>query len=212
MADDSWYRRRTWTSDDQAAFFERLRRSRDGFHKAQYCRIQAYELQQAGHFQAALDLLELLMANWHDDAQQAAVYHQSAECLENLGDKQAAIAAYRSTFEVQRKTPGWITNAHLDFGLLVTTLPAPHLYDEALAVLDEFEYESPFPIQEYQAALARALIWDAKGDRLKARRHAKAALAAASKTHSGFTHHARLGLVENVSTELHGRIERIAND
>ena len=145
-------------------------------------------------------------------AQQASVYHQMAQCLEKLGDIHAAIAAYRSTFEVQRKTPGLITNAHLDFGILVATLPAPDLYDEALAVLAEFVGGSQFPIEEYQAAIARALIWHDKGDGLQSGRYAKAALAAASKTHSGFAKHAHLGLVENVPMELHNRIARLAVD
>jgi hypothetical protein len=75
VADESWYRRRTWTDEDRAGFFARLRRSRSGFHKAQYCRIQAYELQQAGNYHAALELLDLLMKEWPDDAQKAAVFH-----------------------------------------------------------------------------------------------------------------------------------------
>jgi hypothetical protein len=43
MADD-WYRRKTWTAEDREEFFTRLRRSRGAFHKAQYARIQAFEL------------------------------------------------------------------------------------------------------------------------------------------------------------------------
>ena len=86
MGDDTWYRPRTWSDEDQAAFFAKLQRSRSGFHKAQYCRIQAYELQQAGSYKAALQLLDLLLAEWPTDAQKAAAFHQRAMYAEKLGD------------------------------------------------------------------------------------------------------------------------------
>lgn len=211
MANDSWYRRGTWTQDEQAAFFARLKRSRGAFQKAQYCRIQAYELQQAGNFDAAIDLLKRLMAEWPDDFQEALVHHQMAQCLERIGDLPAAVDMYRSTFEDQRRFRGVRTNAHLDFGLFVATFPKPELFDEALAILDEFAGGAQFPIHEYQAALARALIWEAKCDGIQSARYAKAALAAASKTYSGFAKHPTLGLVKDIPEDIRLRIERLAN-
>ena len=41
---EEWFRRKTWTQEDREAFFARLKRSRGLFHKAQYLRVQAYEL------------------------------------------------------------------------------------------------------------------------------------------------------------------------
>ena len=210
MAEHSWYRRRTWTSDDQAAFFARLRRSRGGFHKAQYCRIQASELQQAHNYEAALGLLDLLMAEWPGDAQTAAVYYQKAECHEKLGDAEAAIAAYRLVFQAQREQVGYRTSADLSFGWLVALTPYPALYDEALSALDEFASSSTFPYELFKAAVVRALIADARGDRQRAARYATSALAEAARTHSGYARHATLGLVANVASELVERLKRIA--
>jgi len=210
MADESWYRRRTWTAEDQSEFHAKLRRSRGGFQKAQYCRIQAYELQQAGNFKGALELLDLLMAEWSDDAQKAQVFSQKAQCLEALGSITEALVSYRLVFDTQRKEPGTITNAHLAFGMLVALAPCPELYDEALSVLDEFESPSWFPYLDFSAATIRALIADAKGDRELAARQAKAALTEAAKTHSGYSRHPRLGLVTSIKPDLESRLNRIA--
>lgn len=211
MADESWYRRRAWTDEDQAAFFARLRRSRSGFHKAQYCRKQAYELQQAGNFPAALELLDLLMKEWPDDAQKAAVFHQRAACLENLGDTEGALNAYRSVFDAQRALPSSLTTAHLGFGLLVALSPYPDLYDEAMSVLDEFASSSTYPVHDFQAATIRALIADSKGEQAEASRQAQLALAAADRTHSGYARHATLGLVTGIEPSLEGRLRQLAS-
>ena len=87
MSDD-WFRRHTWTDSDRAEFYARLERSRTAFHKAQYARIQAYELHQAGgarYAREALDLLDTIVESWMGDAQRASVHHQRAECLRDLG-------------------------------------------------------------------------------------------------------------------------------
>ncbi len=210
MADESWYRRKTWSSNDEAEFFRRLARCRTGFHKAQYCRIQAYELQCEGEYHAALRLLELLTREWPDDAQQRQVFEQKAICLERVGQPDAAITAYRAVFDVQRKKPGCITRAHEGFGWLAATVPYPRLFDEALSVLDEFQYSHDFPAGEFRSAAVRALIWDAKGDRKKASEYANAALAANLKHYSGFANHPRLGLVEKIEPGLRSKIEEIA--
>lgn len=212
MSDESWYRRRTWTAEDQTAFFTKLRRSRGGFYKAQYCRIQAYELQQAGNYKAALELLDLVMTEWPADADKAAVYCQKAECLEQLGETTAALEAYRIVFEAQRQSPGHIAAAHLGFGMLVALSACAESYDVALSALDEFGARSSFPIQDFKAASIRALIADAQGKREAASRQAKSALAAAARTHSGFSRHATLGLVTSVQPDLEERLRHIARD
>lgn len=208
-ADETWYRRSTWSDEDQAAFFAKLQRSRSGFHKAQYCRIQAYELQRARNYKASLQLLELLLAEWPNDAQKAAAFHQKAECLEKLGDKTAALNAYRLAFDAQREKPSEITTAHLDFGFLVALSPYPDFYDEALSVLEEFG-SSSFPIEEFKTATIRALIADTTGHREEASRQSQLAFAAAAKKHSGFVRHAQLGLVTEIPLHLEDRLKRMA--
>jgi tetratricopeptide (TPR) repeat protein len=209
---DEWYRRKTWTLEDREEFFTRLRRSRGAFHKAQYARIQAYELlttRTRDAYVAALELLDLILTEWRDDAQLASVYHHRAECFIGLGDRQSALDAFRQVFQTQRVCRGELTAAHLDFGWLVVTAPIPELYDEALAVLDEFGHEI-FPVQRYRASAIRALIFDSRGQREQAKIYAHAALQEAEATHSGFRYHARLGLVDSPDERIHNRLKTIA--
>jgi hypothetical protein len=68
MSNDDWFRRKTWTPVDCAEFFDCLRRRRGAFHKAQYARIQAYELQNVGTMETlhgAVELLDTILAEWH---------------------------------------------------------------------------------------------------------------------------------------------------
>jgi tetratricopeptide (TPR) repeat protein len=211
MADD-WYRRKTWTAEDREEFFTRLRRSRGAFHKAQYARIQAFELlttRTRDAYVAALELLDLILTEWRDDAQLASVYHHRAECFIGLGDRLSALDAFRQVFQTQRVSRGELTAAHLDFGWLVATAPIPELYDEALAVLDEFGHEI-FPVQRYRASAIRALIFDSLGQREQAQIHAHAALQETEATHSGFRYHACLGLVDLPDERTHNRLKTIA--
>lgn len=211
MADD-WFRRKTWTPSDREEFFARLRRSRGASNKAQYARIQAYELlttrtQEA--YSAALELLDMILAEWREDAQLAFVYHHRAECFLGLADVARAVVAYRQVFQTQRVCKGQLTMAHLDFGWLVATAPLPDLYDEALAVLSEFTHET-FPIDRYRSNTIHALILDARGQREQARGYARMALQEAAARHSGFRYHATLALVRSPDERVHERLQTLA--
>ncbi|MCW1921012.1 hypothetical protein OKA05_00500 [Luteolibacter arcticus] len=211
MADD-WYRRKTWTPIDREEFFERLRRSRGAFNKAQYARIQAYELLTTGTreaYSAALELLDMILAEWREDAQLAPVYHHRADCYLGLGDTERAMDAYRQVFQAQRVFKGHQTDAHIDFGWLIATTPLPELYDEALAVLGEFAH-GMFPVQRYRVNAIHALILDARGQREQARSHARAALDEAAARQSGFRYHATLGLVESPGESVYQRLQALA--
>lgn len=208
MAED-WFRRRSWELEDREEFFARLRRSRSAFNKAQYARIQAYTLltthTQEG-YRAALELLDMILNEWFNDAQLASVYFHRAECFSGLGDLLQAIESYRQVFQTQRARKREQTMAHLDFGWLVITVPMPELYDEALAVLCEF-HSDMFPVDCYRARAIQALILDARGKHEQARSHACLALEAADAKHSGFRYHAKLGLVNSPDQKVHRQLQ-----
>jgi tetratricopeptide (TPR) repeat protein len=211
MADD-WYRRKTWTANDREEFSARLRRSRGAYNKAQYARIQAYELlttRTHEAYLAALELLDMILAEWREEAQLASVYHHRAECFSGLGDLPRAIDAYRQVFQTQRVHKHELTMAHLDFGWLVATTPLPELYNEALAVLCEF-HRDMFPVDRYRANAIQALILDSQGKYEQARSYASVAIQAATATHSGFRYHAKLGLVASPDQKVHERLQSLA--
>jgi tetratricopeptide (TPR) repeat protein len=209
---DDWFRRKTWTAKDREDFFARLQRSRGAFHKAQYARIQAYELlttRTPEAYSAALELLDMILANWGEEAQLASVYHHRAECFAGLGDLPRAIEAYQQVFRRQRTRKSELTMAHLDFGWLVATTPLPEYYDEALALLSEFTHNN-FPVDQYRASAIHALIFDTRGQREQAHRYASVALQSAAARHSGFRYHAKLGLVKSPDEKVYKRLQMLA--
>jgi tetratricopeptide (TPR) repeat protein len=210
---DDWFRRKTWTTKDREDFFARLQRSRGAFYKAQYARIQAYELittRTPEAYSAALELLDLILANWGEDAQLASVYHHRAECFAGLGNLPCTLDAYRQVFRTQRTRKGELTMAHLDFGWLIATTPLPEHYDEALGLLDEFTHNN-FPVDQYRASAIHALICDARGQREQARLYAQLALQVAAARHSGFRYHAKLGLVKSPDENVYVRLQLLAD-
>ena len=212
MATDEWFRRKSWTATDREDFYLRLRRSRGGFHKAQYSRIQAYELQAVGTAETlsgAVELLEKILAEWPADAQLAAVHQQYAQCLLRLGQQEKAIESFRNSFRAQRQNPGHLTEAHLDFGWLCISVPLPDFYDEALLALDEFQYRSGFPVQIYRDAAIRAIIHHARNSTQTARDYAKQAVAAAALERSPYRYHQTLGLVTLTEPTIHARLQAI---
>ena len=214
-ADRDWFRRRTWTDEDQVDFFARLQRSRGEFHKVQYLRIQALELHKADrlrHARPSLELLDMLVERWPDETQLAAEHEQRAECLRDLGREEAAIDAYRSTFAQQRRLPRFVTNAHYEFAWWVASAGMVERFDEAMLVLAEFSDDGgiAFPALAYLAEGARALILDARGDRLSASVHARRAVTAIAQTDSGLRHHPKVGLARVRDGAAHARLTSLA--
>ena len=212
MSKDEWYRRKTWTPSDRTDFLARLERSRGDFQKAQYARIQAWHLQEIGTDEAtqgAVELLEMILSKWREDAQLAMVCLQHAQCLLVLGQQDRAINAFREAFRAQRAKPSEHTDAHLDFGWLCISAPLPQLYQEALCLLDEFQGPGVFPINTFREAAIRALIHDARKEHEAAREHAQRALSAATQTHSAFRRHSELGLVKAPDPEIIAKLQLI---
>lgn len=204
-----WFRRTTWTREDAAEFEDRLGRSRSASHKAQYLRIQALHLHEVGTrglTEAALGLLDQLIAKWPVASQLAAAQMLRAECLIDLGRPGDALQAYRAALDAQRTAPNWRTDAHLGFGELVVALRRAELYEEALAALEEFGDNDPFPAQQYSQAVTRALIAESRSELAEARRWARVALEAAASRESPFRRHKGLGLVRYADPVVYDRL------
>ncbi len=113
---EKWFRRKTWTQEDREAFFARLKRSRGLFHKAQYLRVQAYELAETGKQEAiaaALELIEMLIRDYPVPFELACAHLLRAECLASRNDLAGAVESYRHSLEAQRALPNVHANAHL---------------------------------------------------------------------------------------------------
>lgn len=115
MGREDWYRRPTWTSDDEAAFFARLKRSHGVFHKAQYLRIQALHLQENGYYAEALRLLRIARAEYPEDSQATRTFTAIAECLCAIGDMPEGFDAYMQALQWQKRVPNVISAVALSF-------------------------------------------------------------------------------------------------
>lgn len=211
MSNRDWYRSKTWSDEDKEAFFARLKRSRKPFHKAQYIRIQALQLEEAGLVHEAISLLEMLVAEWPVRSQLATAHHQRGRCLAALGRHDEALQAYREAFAAQRAAPGFKTFAHLDFGELIVSLQRHDLFDDVLDRFAEFAGYERLPVLAYRLFTSLALIHESRRDLASAKRYACEALEAAAKTESPFRYHRKLGLVGEQSSDIEGRLRRLAS-
>ncbi len=156
-----WFRRSTWSDHDAAEFNARLARSRGAHRKAQYLRIQAAHLFEAGdeHLtRAALGLLDRLILEFPDPCQLASALALRAESLVDLGRASEALDSYQRAFLARRAFPQVGDDGYLGYAELVLALRRSDLYDSALAVIEEFCAGTQFPIQEFRIAASRALI------------------------------------------------------
>lgn len=210
MSNNDWFRKSTWTQEDQDDFFAHLEKVDNPFHRAQYIRIQALHLQDIGNplmFYSAIKLVELMIEEWPEPSQLAMAYLQKAECLDALGYAEEAIEAFRASLDAERAFPKARTSASLSFGMFAVARERTDLYDEVLAALDEFPIIEASPEKEYQYFVIKAFTAAYQGDSDKARDYAREAINASQKTYSGTRFDfATLGLVERPESELHNKI------
>jgi tetratricopeptide (TPR) repeat protein len=211
MGRHDWYRKSTWSKDDQADFSTRLARSRSG--RSQYLLIQALHLRSAGLVEPAIELVEQYFREFpvSDGFHYVGALLQKAQCLEALGRIDEAEAAYLATLAEQRTILNYVTTVYTDFPWFAVKYGRRHLYSDALASLDAAGPHLMFPALRYQSSAVRALIAAENGDFISARRHAGEALQAAAARHSGFRYHPDVGLCRDPDPLVHERILQLAN-
>jgi tetratricopeptide (TPR) repeat protein len=206
-----WYRRPTWTPEDEADFFARLKRAAK-HNKSQYPRIQALHLMEASPplLEPALRLIDLAIENAQHDVDVVVALSDRGTCLERMGRIDEALATYLDAVAAQPADRSPSTFAWLDYAWLVARNRQDESYEQALELLRmQDSYGLAFPITLFKVEASRALILDAtSGD--GARDAALLALEAASRTHSGLQRHPGLGLVAEIDPAVEGRIRRIA--
>jgi len=207
-----WFRRQSWSEGDRADFQRRLSRVRSSRNKAQYLRVQAVCLKDAGTqnlLHPALELLDQLLKDVPERTELAIAHMLRAECLVRLHRNDEAVDAYRAALAAQRAFPTVGTDADLGLGELALALGRTDLYTETLEALEEFGAHKPFPVQQYRAAAISACISESRGDLEAARRFAEKALAAAAQKESPFRHHRELGLAGALESGLEARLRRL---
>jgi tetratricopeptide (TPR) repeat protein len=201
MSRDDWFRNRTWSDKIASQFEMKLKRAR---RKGQYLRIQACTLAEE-HPEAALQLLERYFAQ-ADRFDEAQAHVDRATAFTALGRLDDAVAAYEDALRAEARLPNLLTEAGIELPYLVAVAALTMHYDRALSVLKKSRSHVAFPVQEFKWNAAHALIAGATESLPEARESAKRALEAASKGHSGFRYHARLGLVSQEHSDVLRRL------
>ncbi|MBM4069059.1 MAG: hypothetical protein FJ271_08965 [Planctomycetes bacterium] len=212
MSKPEWFRRSTWSDTDREEFCDRLKRSRGAGSKAQYLRIQAGHLAEAGDHAGAIELLDRMLTEFPEKFQLAMAHAQKAESLAKLSRIEAAIEVYRAALQAEREFPTVRTNAWLDFAQLVVEGQMHALYSEASQILQEFREEGDLklPALEYRYAAIQASLADARGDKACAAEFARQALVEADKDHSGLRYHPTVGLVGSERDKFESRLRALA--
>jgi tetratricopeptide (TPR) repeat protein len=190
MARDDWFRHTDWNAEIEAAFFEKLRRARD---KKQYLRIQASALASRKP-EVALRLLDEYFA-LGDHFDQAQAHADRASAYFALGESEKAIAALEAALAREEQYPRLLTYAYLDLPFSIALQRIETRYTQALELLERHRARLTFPVDHFRWHAAYALILSARAVASSAREHARLALAAAEKDHSGFRYHRGVGLV-----------------
>ncbi|MBN8247069.1 MAG: hypothetical protein J0L84_06455 [Verrucomicrobia bacterium] len=187
MGRENWYRRETWTPEDQLDFFRRLDRTRSESSKAGRCRVQALSLEKTGdpeRILAAVGLLRLVLKNWPDQQfEMAGVHWGLAGCFEKLGRIHESLGSLRDSLAAQRAFPNVRNPAFLDFGWLAIRSNRPELFEESIALLEEFgpaDVDHGPPTERYCYAAICAIVADRTGQSELAGPWARRAMDAAS--------------------------------
>lgn len=215
---ESWYRGTSWSPADQEAFWSRLRRSRGPGRRAQYLRIQAVYLEQAGIVEPAVSLLEHALSEEPAGFDVAEIHHQLATCREKQGRLYEAIEQLRDALAAEARMPNRGTHAWLTLGRIAVENGMSDLYEEVLANVEakrERGGGAPpvvFPADRYLLAAILAVINAHLGNEDTAEELARAALSAAAETQSGLRYHPQVGLVTDKDTRLYERVVTLARD
>jgi tetratricopeptide (TPR) repeat protein len=205
VPNDDWYRKTTWTSDDADDFFANLSRSRTDTQSAQFLKIQALTLKDAGNFRAALELVELAMEKF--PTRETTQFRKlRAECLSALDLREEALVAFRSAFQAQREQRNILCNVALAFAEAFHDVDDGEHRVELLDLLREevAQPESFGPVLEFRYALMFTRLLAGLGDMNAAAKWADRALSAQRANVAGLRHHKPVGWASGVdeSTEI----------
>ncbi|WP_182913968.1 hypothetical protein [Sphingobium terrigena] len=208
MARTDWFRNTVWNADIEAAYREKLARSRSS--RPQYLTIQAGYLTKK-YPNVALSLIDEYF-DTHDDFHIASALCIRAVSYITLGQISEAVITYKQALDWELSHPGRTTTAGIDLAKLVVNQRLSNEYDYVLEILTTRFKPSDlqFPSLRYRWNGCNALIANDLGHTAEAIEFAERALQAAAQTESPYRYHRDVGVVRDASDEFARRLKRIA--
>jgi tetratricopeptide (TPR) repeat protein len=200
MAND-WFRKITWTKEDEKDFFSRLNKAR-GNKKPQYLRIQAitlYETRNHKYFNVAINLLNKILNEYPDNIfEKIMSFKILGDIYYKMKKYDTALENYYNAIEFEGKDQYVKTEAYINYSLMVIQLNKIELFDKVeLLLLNEIKTGRIFfPIQKYKINAILSIIYKHKNELEKANDYKAMAEEAANAEFSDFRWHKKLGLVE----------------
>ena len=194
-----WYRRKTWSSEDEKEFFTKLARARND-SRPQYLKIQAIELVQTKE-KRALGAAESLIRKLFDEYPEDKFNKSSA--LNLLGDIykirddfKTAIDYYKQALDFEISYPQVKTQAYLNYSELVVKSNRTALFDSVKTIISERLNDQFFPIEKYKSYSILSIISRHKKDQEQADYFEELANKYANEETSGLRYHKYLGVVK----------------
>jgi hypothetical protein len=189
---DDWFRNKTWNTEKEEAFFEKLGRARS--QRDQYLAIQAITL-APHHPRVAIKLVDHYFETRKDDFHDVQALLANVDAHKALNDRATVVRTYKEILAREVEFPKHKTTAYVMFPYLVATKKIEDEYAFAIEVLDNRQGDVVFPLDRFMWHASYALISSRRGDDSAAKKHAQLATAAAEARKSGFRYHQNLGLV-----------------
>ena len=203
-----WFRRSTWSHEDEAEFFKKLGRAQK-YNRPQYLRIQATHLYQSMNHEllrVAESLAHKVLTEYSDadfiKLQIAPAYELLGKIYEELGEHDKAILHYQKALEQENTYPNCLTDAYLSYAELVIRTQRVKMFSEIEKILFEREQRAVFPIQKYKRYIILAIINKHRENDTEAQQYMALAKQNANADTSGFRYHKTLGLVKETDRWL----------
>lgn len=170
-----WFRSPDWSDDAQRDFESRLARARVG-SRAQYLRIKAVALDDAGHSAGAQSLLQRIVSDHADAWTEVAFAHERlGDSCRNDGDLERAEAEYRQALAVSPSLSGTTGEVHVKLGEVLFQSGAGTTADIE-QLLTEAKSHITFNSTAFRVNVLEARVAQTTGEVERRRRAATAAL------------------------------------
>jgi tetratricopeptide (TPR) repeat protein len=189
-----WFRSHDWSTDAQQDFETRLGRAR-AHNRAQYLRIKALALIDAGNLDAATALLHRVVDDYGDDWIQVTASHEHlGDIYRSKGDLAGAETEYRRVLMLSPNLSGTTGEVHLKLGEVLLAAGTGDFAEIELLLAAARPYVV-FNTSAYRANLLDARVAAAVGDVPRRRASAAAALGLLNAPPQ-FGRHPTVGLVD----------------
>jgi Flp pilus assembly protein TadD len=189
-----WFRSHDWSTDAQQDFETRLGRAR-AHNRAQYLRIKALALIDAGSLDAATALLHRVVDDYGDDWIQVTASHEHlGDIYRSKGDLAGAETEYRRVLMLSPNLSGTTGEVHLKLGEVLLAAGTDD-FAEIEQLLAAARPHVVFNSSAFRANVLDARVAAAVGDVPRRRASATAALGLVNAPPQ-FSRHPTVGLVD----------------